>query len=128
MRHSTDLWTGPQEYGDGDWRKPRRGSNRRRRANAERRASFLSALGLTLASALVWGIAHMRSGRRMIGSVLLTLSMGILGTVIAVAIPYSQNALTRESLAQYAVRPDVLATIGAGGPTDCPVLPACRAG
>ena len=51
------------------------------------------ALALTLASALVWGVAHFASGRRIAGSVLLALYL-VLGTAMAIAATVYRSELT----------------------------------
>ena len=58
------------------------------------------ALALTLASALVWGVAHLVAGRRVAGGLLLGL------WVVAVAALAVTVTVYRSSLVHLAVRPD----------------------
>ncbi|MFC4530776.1 LCP family protein [Sphaerisporangium dianthi] len=62
-----------------------------------------AALGLTLASALVWGLAHLRAGRRTAGLALLSAYASLVASVTAAA-----TVLRPEALALL-VRPDRLA-------------------
>jgi polyisoprenyl-teichoic acid--peptidoglycan teichoic acid transferase len=73
-----------------------------------RAAGLGSALALTVASALVWGVAHLSAGRRVAGSVLLGLFAVLAGGAAVVALDFQEN------LKQLAVRRDWLAvaTIG----------------
>ncbi|MEU5993949.1 LCP family protein [Spirillospora sp. NPDC047418] len=66
------------------------------------------ALALTLASALVWGVAHFVTGRRIAGSLLLALYAAIAAAVAAAATVY------RSDLLHLAVQPDVLQRLSAG--------------
>ncbi|MEU5884050.1 LCP family protein [Spirillospora sp. NPDC047279] len=62
------------------------------------------ALGLTLASTLVWGVAHLRTGRRVSGSILL----GVFGLlIVAGAVTF---AVVRPDFIQLAVQPVWLST------------------
>ncbi|TYK43365.1 LCP family protein [Actinomadura decatromicini] len=65
------------------------------------------ALALTLASALVWGVAHLATGRRVAGAVLLGLYLLIVAAVGAAATVY------RPDLLHLAVQPDVLQRLSA---------------
>ncbi|WP_396452119.1 LCP family protein [Actinomadura sp.] len=65
------------------------------------------ALALTLASALVWGVAHFVTGRRIAGSLLLALYVAIAAAVAAAATVY------RSDLLHLAVQPDVLQRLSA---------------
>ncbi|WP_141576330.1 LCP family protein [Actinomadura sp. WMMA1423] len=60
------------------------------------------ALALTLASALVWGVAHFVTGRRVAGGLLLALYLAILAALAGAATVY------RSDLVHYAVQPAVL--------------------
>lgn len=66
------------------------------------------ALGLTLASALVWGVAHFVTGRRIGGSLLLALYLAVAAAAAAAGTVY------RSDLLHYAVQPDVLQRLSAG--------------
>lgn len=66
------------------------------------------ALALTLASALVWGVAHFVTGRRIAGSLLLALYVAIAAVLAAAATVY------RSDLLHLAVQPDVLQRLSAG--------------
>ncbi|QFG26488.1 LCP family protein [Actinomadura sp. WMMB 499] len=66
------------------------------------------ALALTLASALVWGVAHIVTGRRRIGGLLLALY-----TVLAAALAAAAT-IYRGDLLNLVVRPDVLQQITGG--------------
>ncbi|MWA04636.1 LytR family transcriptional regulator [Actinomadura sp. LD22] len=66
------------------------------------------ALALTLASALVWGVAHLAAGRRVAGGLLLGLWVVVAATVAVTVTVY------RSSLVHLAVRPDELQTLAAG--------------
>ncbi|KAB2352168.1 LCP family glycopolymer transferase [Actinomadura rudentiformis] len=66
------------------------------------------ALGLTLASALVWGVAHLRAGRRVVGSILLG-AFGLL--IIAGAVT---AAVFRPDLIRLAVQPTWLSAFAVG--------------
>lgn len=66
------------------------------------------ALALTLASALVWGVAHLVAGRRVAGGLLLGL------WVVAVAALAITVTVYRSSLVHLAVRPDELQRLAAG--------------
>lgn len=66
------------------------------------------ALGLTLASALVWGIAHLWSGRRWAGALLLT------GFALLLAAAVVATTSFRSDLLHLAVRPDWLRGIAIG--------------
>jgi polyisoprenyl-teichoic acid--peptidoglycan teichoic acid transferase len=72
------------------------------------------ALGLTLASAMVWGVAHLSAGRRVTGALLLTMFLGLTGTLGLVAVLLRANPAYRSQLIAYAVRPEVLAVAGVG--------------
>ncbi|HLV71141.1 LytR family transcriptional attenuator [Actinomadura hallensis] len=60
------------------------------------------ALALTLASALVWGVAHIVAGRRLAGGLLLALYLGLLASAGAAA------TFFRSDLLHLAVRPELL--------------------
>ena len=66
------------------------------------------ALALTLASALLWGVAHLAASRRLTGGLLLGLYL-VLAAAAAVA-----GTVFRADLMHYAVRPDVLERLAAG--------------
>ncbi|GAA0560624.1 LCP family protein [Actinomadura livida] len=66
------------------------------------------ALALTLASALVWGVAHLVTGRRVAGSLLLALYVALLAAVGAAGTVY------RPDLLQLAVRPEVVERLSVG--------------
>jgi polyisoprenyl-teichoic acid--peptidoglycan teichoic acid transferase len=70
--------------------------------------SVWHALGLTIASAVVWGIAHLATGRRVAGLLLMALLALIIGGAVVVALDF------REDLKQIAVQSDWLAGIIAG--------------
>ncbi|WUI03642.1 LCP family protein [Spirillospora sp. NBC_00431] len=63
---------------------------------------LLRTLALTLASALVWGVAHFVAGRRVAGGVLLALYLAIAATFAGAATVY------RSEIPTLAVQPDVL--------------------
>ncbi|MFG1859073.1 LCP family protein [Actinomadura geliboluensis] len=65
------------------------------------------ALALTLASALVWGVAHFVTGRRIAGSLLLALWAAIAAALAAAATVY------RSDLLHLAVQPDVVQRVAA---------------
>lgn len=65
------------------------------------------ALALTLASALVWGVAHIVTGRRIAGSLLLALWAAIAAALAAAATVY------RSDLLHLAVQPDVVQRVAA---------------
>jgi len=65
------------------------------------------ALALTLASALVWGIAHFVTGRRVAGSLLLALYVALAAVAAAAVTVY------RSDLLHLAVQPDVLQRLSA---------------
>ncbi len=65
------------------------------------------ALALTLASALVWGVAHVVTGRRIAGSLLLALWAAIAAALAAAATVY------RSDLLHLAVQPDVVQRVAA---------------
>ncbi|GLW65148.1 hypothetical protein Arub01_33920 [Actinomadura rubrobrunea] len=69
---------------------------------------LLRALGLTLASTLLWGVAHLRVGRRWSGALLMALFLA-LAAAGAVA-----GLFFRPDLLQLAVRPDWLTGLAAG--------------
>lgn len=75
----------------------------------EERSGLLSALGLTLASALVWGTAHLATGRRVAGALLMTIFVLLAGSAAAAAL-----GVQRELLQQAAVRPDWLIGVAVG--------------
>ncbi|GAA4151977.1 LCP family protein [Actinomadura keratinilytica] len=77
-------------------------------STAPKTRGLLSALGLTLASTLVWGVAHLRVGRRWAGGLLLGLFVA-LAAAGAVA-----GLFFRADLLQLAVRPDWLTGLAAG--------------
>ncbi|WP_083999486.1 LCP family protein [Actinomadura kijaniata] len=66
------------------------------------------ALGLTLASALVWGVAHLATGRRLTGGLLLALyaTLGAAGVVAW--------TVFQDDLRQLAVQPDWITGLSAG--------------
>ncbi|QKG18379.1 LCP family protein [Actinomadura verrucosospora] len=66
------------------------------------------ALALTLASALVWGVAHLVAGKRIIGGLLLAL-WAVVAAGVAVTV-----TVYRSSLVHLAVRPDELQRLAAG--------------
>jgi LCP family protein required for cell wall assembly len=72
------------------------------------------ALVLTLASAVVWGTAHLRSGRRRTGLLLLTLSLTMTAAVATGVAAYSATPLSPGWLVGFAVRPGALAVICVG--------------
>jgi LCP family protein required for cell wall assembly len=74
----------------------------------ESQGSVWHAIGLTAASVVVWGIAHMAAGRRLVGFILMTLLAALLGGLIIVVLDF------RESLKQIAVERDWLAGITIG--------------
>src|SRR4051794_23591518 len=74
----------------------------------EPRGSVWHAVGLTAASAVVWGIAHIAAGRRLAGFVLMTLLALLLGGLIIVVLDF------RDDLKQVAVERDWLAGITIG--------------
>ncbi|WP_131740196.1 LCP family protein [Actinomadura roseirufa] len=65
------------------------------------------ALALTLASALAWGVAHLCTGRRVAGGLLLALYLALAGVVATAFTVY------RPDLVHLAVRPDALQRIAA---------------
>ncbi|NKZ07878.1 LCP family protein [Actinomadura latina] len=65
------------------------------------------ALALTLASALVWGVAHIVTGRRIAGALLLALYVAIAAVFAAAATVY------RSDLPHLAVQPDLLQRLSA---------------
>ncbi|GAA4637915.1 hypothetical protein GCM10023196_093600 [Actinoallomurus vinaceus] len=67
-----------------------------------------SALGLTVASAVVWGVAHVWAGRRLAGFLLMGLFAILVGGAVTVALLYQQD------LKQIAVQRDWLAGITGG--------------
>jgi LCP family protein required for cell wall assembly len=70
--------------------------------------SVWHALGLTAASVLVWGVAHLAAGRRLAGFLLMTLLAALIGGAIIVVLDF------RENLKQMAVQRDWLAGITIG--------------
>ncbi|XRQ14556.1 LCP family protein [Actinomadura welshii] len=66
------------------------------------------ALALTLASALVWGVAHIVAGRRLAGGLLLALYAALAATAAIAAGFY------RSDLLQLAVQPDMVERLSAG--------------
>jgi LCP family protein required for cell wall assembly len=70
--------------------------------------SVWHALGLTVASVFVWGVAHLAAGRRLSGFLLMTLLAALLGGAIIVVLDF------RENLKQIAVERDWLAGITIG--------------
>jgi LCP family protein required for cell wall assembly len=70
--------------------------------------SVWHAIGLTAASAVVWGIAHVAAGRRLVGFILMALLAILLGGLIVVVLDF------RENLKQVAVERDWLAGITIG--------------
>ncbi|MEU9024282.1 LCP family protein [Actinomadura sp. NPDC048394] len=66
------------------------------------------ALALTLASAFVWGVAHLAAGRRVAGGLLLGLWLVVAATVAVTVTVY------RSSLVHLAVRPDELQSLAGG--------------
>lgn len=66
------------------------------------------ALGLTFASALAWGVAHLATGRRAAGGILLGLQL-VLVTGLGIAL-----TVYRADLIHLAVRPDWLQRVAAG--------------
>ncbi|MFI0487291.1 LCP family protein [Actinomadura sp. 9N215] len=65
------------------------------------------ALALTLASALVWGVAHFVAGRRIAGGVLLALYLAVVAAAVAAKV-YNAEA------AELAVQPEMLRRLTAG--------------
>jgi LCP family protein required for cell wall assembly len=77
-----------------------------------RRGGLGRALGLTLVSSMMWGFAHLCSGRRLAGAFLLMLFVGFFGTVgLGVALYYGTPAL-QSKVKQLALNPQVLAGLG----------------
>ena len=74
----------------------------------EPRVSVWHALGLTVASAVVWGIAHVVAGRRVAGFLLMTALAALIGGLIVVVLDF------RENLKQVAVERDWLAGVTIG--------------
>jgi polyisoprenyl-teichoic acid--peptidoglycan teichoic acid transferase len=72
------------------------------------RGGLAHALGLTVASAFVWGVAHLATGRRVVGLLLMGLFVAIIGGGVVVLFEY------REDLKQIAVQRDWLAGITIG--------------
>jgi polyisoprenyl-teichoic acid--peptidoglycan teichoic acid transferase len=70
--------------------------------------SLWHALGLTAASAVVWGVAHLAAGRRLTGFLLMALLVLLLGAAIIVVLDF------RDDLQQVAVQRDWLAGITIG--------------
>jgi polyisoprenyl-teichoic acid--peptidoglycan teichoic acid transferase len=70
--------------------------------------SVWHALGLTAASTVVWGVAHVAAGRRVAGLLLMALLAVVLGGAIIVVLDF------RDDLKQVAVQGDWLAGITAG--------------
>ncbi|MDN3352454.1 LCP family protein [Actinomadura sp. DC4] len=70
--------------------------------------SVWHALGLTAASVVVWGVAHLAAGRRLAGFLLMTLLAFLIGGAIIVVLDF------REDLKQIAVERDWLAGITIG--------------
>jgi LCP family protein required for cell wall assembly len=70
--------------------------------------SVWHALGLTVASVFVWGVAHLAAGRRLVGFLLMGLLALLMGGAIIVVLDF------RESLKQIAVERDWLAGITIG--------------
>ncbi|MGH3381265.1 MAG: LCP family protein [Actinoallomurus sp.] len=77
-------------------------------AGHQPRGSVWHAIGLTAASAVVWGIAHMAAGRRLAGFLLMSLLAILLGGLIIVVLDF------RDDLKQVAVERDWLAGITVG--------------
>ncbi|TDC60474.1 LytR family transcriptional regulator [Actinomadura sp. GC306] len=71
-------------------------------------AALPRALALTLASALVWGVAHLVTGRRTAGGLLLALYVVLLAAVGAAGTVY------RSDLLQLAVRPEIVERLSVG--------------
>jgi anionic cell wall polymer biosynthesis LytR-Cps2A-Psr (LCP) family protein len=78
------------------------------------RRALLRALSLTLAATLLWGIVHIRAGRRTAGVAFLTLFVGIFGTIGAGTAMCLASPRLRDGLLQYAVHPTALAAAGTG--------------
>jgi LCP family protein required for cell wall assembly len=70
--------------------------------------SVWHALGLTAASVIVWGVAHLAAGRRLAGVLLMTLLAALVGGAIIVILDF------RENLKQIAVERDWLAGVTIG--------------
>ncbi len=70
--------------------------------------SLWHALGLTVASAVVWGVAHVAAGRRVAGFLLMGLLAALIGGAVVVTLYY------RDGLQQIAVERDWLAGITIG--------------
>ncbi|WP_433469237.1 LCP family protein [Spirillospora sp. CA-128828] len=86
----------------------RRARDRDEDGNSGGAGGLPRALALTLASALVWGIAHFVTGRRIAGGLLLALYLAI-GAVLAAA-----GTLYRSDLMHLAVQPAALQRISGG--------------
>jgi LCP family protein required for cell wall assembly len=74
----------------------------------EPKGSVWQALGLTIASAVVWGIAHLATGRRVVGLLLMALLALVIGGGVIGVLDF------REDLKQIAVQSDWLAGIIGG--------------
>ena len=70
--------------------------------------SLSRALALTLASALLWGVAHLATGRRLAGGLLLAAYLMI---IVAAGTAFT---VYRSNLVHLAVRPDALQQVSAG--------------
>jgi LCP family protein required for cell wall assembly len=82
--------------------------NRDDESGHEPEGSVWHALGLTAASTVVWGVAHVAAGRRVAGLLLMGLLVIVLGGAIVVVLDF------RDDLKQIAVQSDWLAGITAG--------------
>jgi LCP family protein required for cell wall assembly len=88
-----------------------RSASRRAQTEDDERSSgggLLRALALTLASALVWGVAHFVTGRRVAGGLLLALYLALAASLAVAATTY------RSELPELAVQPDWLERLTAG--------------
>ncbi|TNY35061.1 LCP family protein [Thermomonospora catenispora] len=92
-------------------RKASRGRRRSRKDDApaeEGARSLPRALALTLASGLLWGVAHLWAGRRVVGALLVSLFTGLVAAVVFTVTAF------REDLAVLAVQPQWLTRLTVG--------------
>jgi LCP family protein required for cell wall assembly len=92
----------------------RRGDWEGHRGPARRPGGLGRALGLTTASAVVWGISHLNSGRRATGAFLLTTFVLMFGALGAGAAAFQGSEFYKNKIIQIATRPEVLAGIAVG--------------
>src|SRR4051794_13657982 len=78
------------------------GDDREKESGHEPRGSVWHAIGLTAASAVVWGVAHVAAGRRIAGFVLMAALAALLGGLVVIVLDF------RENLKQIAVERDWL--------------------